>query len=141
MNKQETLARLVRGVRTDIQDYQQLRSLLEAQFQAALRHDTVRIGELATDITDIVETLERSRRDRVYLASQLLDEHTPATVPALMLRLPPAVREVLHRHWALLEGLVRDCKALNTRNCELMVEQHAVMQRVLHGEGSIYVDA
>ncbi len=141
MNRQETLARLVRGVRADIQDYQQLRSLLEAQFQAALRHDTVRIGELATDINDVVETLERSRRDRLYLASQLLDDQTPPTVPALMLRLPTAVREVLQKHWHLLEGLVQDCKVLNTRNCELMVEQHAIMQRVLHGEEGIYVDA
>lgn len=140
MTRQEAVARLTHGVRADVQDYQRLQALLEEQFAAALRHHATRLTELAESIATLVDGLEQRRRERVMLAGALLGTDKPA-MPALFARLPDGPRAPLEAAWHQLEQLVRDCKTLNQRNCNLMVEQHALMQRVLHGEGDTYAPA
>jgi flagellar biosynthesis protein FlgN len=36
--------------------------------------------------------------------------------------------------WSTLQALVRTCKERNARNGRLITDQHALFQRVLHGE-------
>lgn len=138
MKRQELLARLVRGVQADIQDYERLHALLEDQFQAALHHRTAQLPDLSEAISDVVEDLDQRRHERVAVARSLIGSGLPVTIPHLMRSLPDSVHTALQPHWRELERLVRDCKTLNTRNCQLMVEQHALMHRVLHGEEGLY---
>jgi len=36
---------------------------------------------------------------------------------------------------------VKECKALNMRNCRLLMDQHDIMQRVLQTEADTYAPA
>jgi len=141
MKRQDVLARLVSDVRADLVDYQHLHTQLQAQFQAAVCHDTDTLTTLAEEITALVETLDQRRRDRVRLAGSLLGGQGAVTIPVLMHSLPDAVRDALQPLWLRLEALVSQCKGLNIRNCHLMVEQQAIMLRVLHGEEALYAEA
>ena len=60
---------------------------------------------------------------------------------ALLPHYPERARRGVEAAWASLESLVRECKALNARNGRLIVDQHDIMQRVLHGEADIYAPA
>lgn len=139
MTRQEAMNRLIQDVLADVRDYGLLRAMLEEQFQCAVRHETARLGHLADEIVSLVDTLDKRREDRLMLMYALTGQEAPRNVDALLPMLTPAARVTLSQQWQALESAVRECKALNTRNCELIVEQNAIMQRVLHGEEGLYV--
>ncbi|MCW7536532.1 flagellar protein FlgN [Aquabacterium sp. A7-Y] len=141
MSAQGPLAQLLQGVRADLGDYARLHELLEAQFEAALRHQSARLGELAEQISGLAATLELRRQQRVVLAAELLGAGTRPNVAAIEPLLPPQSGATLREWWSSLEQSVRDCKALNARNCRLMMDQHEIMQRVLHPEADLYAPA
>jgi flagella synthesis protein FlgN len=47
-------------------------------------------------------------------------------------------RDAAHADWRRLEQLVRGCRDAAARNGSLMADQHAIMQRLLHGEMETY---
>lgn len=141
MTRQQNLARLIRDVQADIGDYGVLRGLLDRQFHAALAHHGAELAALAEQITATVEILDKRRAHRIELLRVLTGEPRPRSLDRLLAQLPPAPRELLASCWHELEQLVRDCKAQNVCNCELIVEQNALMRRVLHGEGDTYVES
>lgn len=130
------LTRVMQGVGADIQRYRELLRLLDSQFEAALRHDASALSELANGVTELVASLDASRRDRMAHVHTLLG--AGARMSAVFALLDGARREALETGWRTLEGLVRDSKRLNARNCQLLMDQHALMHRVLHGEVSTY---
>ena len=138
MTRNEAMLRLIRDVQADVRDYAVLRVLLEDQFQSAVRHDTSRLNQLAHDIVAQVDSLDSRRENRVMLIHALTGETNPHHIQGVLDQLSNGARDTLSTQWHELEVLVRECKALNTRNCELIVEQNAIMQRVLHGEEGIY---
>lgn len=140
----EVLAALLRELHADRSAYARLRELLEAQFQAALRHQSEVLAGLAEDIVALVEQLDARSRQRGSTLKQLLgngpDRDTEPSMSALLQRLPAAVAQTLGTAWLALEQQVRECKALNQRNCHLITEQHALMQRVLGVEEVLYAE-
>lgn len=138
MTRQQALAQLIRDVQADIASYSVLRDALDHQFQAALRHDSSTLSAVAQEITDLVSDLEQRRQVRVTLTQALTGNPQPASIAPVLTQLASAPRALLATGWDTLEGLVRECKARNTRNCELIVAQHSLMQRVLHGEEGTY---
>ena len=133
------LKRLMQGVGTDVQRYRKLVRLLEAQFQAVLRHDADELNELARGVTELVATLDVTRRERVAGVRELLGPK--GTMAGVIALLDGTRREALAAGWQTLEALVRDSKRLNTRNCQVLMDQHVLMQRVLHGEEATYAPA
>jgi len=130
------LSRLMKGVAEDVKAYRHLQALLEDQFNAALRYQAARLNELAGQITGTVDALEQRRQQRVFLVENLLG--AGGTMARAFPMLTGNAREALESGWQLLEDLVVDCKQRNVRNCNLMMDQQNIMQKVLHGEEQIY---
>lgn len=140
MKRSDVLRTLISGVHADHADYQQLRELLSQQFDAALRHDTQALTQLGERITAQVAVLDARRRERMR-AVALLGLRAPATMEQVIGLFAQGTQAAVLQLWRALEALVLECKGLNGRNCRLMMEQHAMMQRVLAGEADTYVPA
>lgn len=134
------LTQMLRGMHADRSSYAQLRELLEAQFQAALRHRAEALSGLAEDIVALVAQIEQRRQQRSQLLGRLLGPGSTPSLQALLQRLPSATGRTLAQAWQGLEQQVRECKRMNLRNCELITEQHALMQRVLGVEEPGYAE-
>jgi len=131
--------RVMRGVGEDVRGYRELCELLETQFAAAMAHDGPQLEELAARITGRVDALEARRAERVRLVHELFGAH--ARMATVIESLGGARRQMLDAGWQSLEALVRRCKQLNERNCQLLVTQHDIMRRVLHGDAETYAPA
>lgn len=138
MKRGDVLRSLISGVHADHSGYQALRRLLDEQFDAALRHDAKELASLGTRISTQVAALDESRRERMKLVA-LLGLRAPVSMEHVIALFANTTRDAVSQLWQALEALVVECKALNTRNCRLMMEQHAMMQRVLDGEADTYV--
>lgn len=142
MTAREALGRLIKGVHADLGDYRMLRELLDVQFEAALKHRTAMISDIAERITELTSQLEKRRVERVALAKVLVGKQTNVTISAVAARLPANTRTAFDEWWKTLEKLVQECKRLNQRNCTLLMNQHEILQRVLQvGGGDTYAPA
>lgn len=139
MTRREALARLLRDIRSDLEDVQGLIELLDLQFDAALRHDGTALAGLAERILQRVQTMEARRSMRTKLVTALLGKEARVSITQLAATLPEPACQGLLQPWHALEALLRECKRLNQRNGALMAEQHALMARILHGEAHTYV--
>jgi flagella synthesis protein FlgN len=136
MTRDQALARLLDGIQDDLLATSTIHGLLEQQFQAALRHRGAELAQLADALTPQLDAMEERRRQRVQLVQALFGQ--AAGMTQLFAALPAERQPGAVAAWAQLETLVRDCKSATTRNASLMAEQHAVMQRLLHGEDQTY---
>jgi flagellar biosynthesis protein FlgN len=143
MIPQQALQQLALGVQADLNDYGSLKALLQTQFEAALRHQTSALAQVAGEITALCQILQVRRLQRVTLVDQCAalaaDASPQDKVEALLAQLPFAYRAVAQSLWHKLQALVHECKVLNLRNCTLLMDQHEIMQRVLNDESDIYV--
>lgn len=138
MTRSECLARFVKGVQMDMDGYRQLRELLDEQFQAALRHQTEPLREIAHRIEVLVNALEARRRERVALVEHLYGAANSGALQQVFEMLPERTRAKVRAWWDALEGLVCECKALNARNGRLLMEQYEIMRRLMGEESDIY---
>lgn len=136
MTRQQAQAVLVDGVQADVRDSAEVLALLERQFEAALRHRSAELTELATLLAPLLDAMEARRQQRVSLVRALLGEG--GTMEGFVASLAEPARGALAAAWANLESTVQACKAASTRNGNLLAEQYTVMQRVLHGEDDTY---
>jgi flagella synthesis protein FlgN len=127
---------LADGVRADLAGCGEIRALLERQFDAALRHKSAQLTELAGELTPLLGAMEARRRQRVSLVRALAG--ATATMADFIAAVAEPARTRLAHEWQELEQLVVDCKAATSRNSNLLAEQYSVMQRVLHGEEDTY---
>lgn len=141
MTRNELLVLVTRGLNADLVDYGELKKLLEAQFDAALHHQSARLAELADTIVSLTETIDGRRRERMELVGALLEGDPEPSMDKVFALLPEKPSRMLQEWWSELENLARDCKAQNARACSLIMDQHEIMQRVLNGEADIYVPA
>lgn len=132
----ESLRRLMAGVAADALDYGDLQFLLEAQFDAALRHRHAELGALAERIGMLCDTLEQRRRQRVATVAHLLGP--AAGMRDVFALLKGNARETLEMGWHALEPRIVECQRIGKRNSDLLVDQFSLMQRVLHGEEQLY---
>lgn len=137
MKRSDALRALVAGVHADHGDYQALRRLLDAQFDAALRHDSEELTALGARIAEQVGVLDERRRERMRLVG-LLGLRAPVAMEQVIGLFAQNTRDTVLQLWQALQALVAECKALNLRNCRLMMDQHAMMQRVLDGDADTY---
>jgi flagella synthesis protein FlgN len=139
MRHREALSRIFAGMHADVDDYRRLRDLLEAQFTAALQHRTTDIGEIGTRITELASVLDERRRERIALTGLLAAGRVSrVSISDVAQRLQGASRSTFDACWSALESSVRECKALNVRNCRLLMDQYEIMQRVLNVETDTY---
>lgn len=136
LTRDQAVARLLDGIRDDLQACTTIRDLLERQFQAALRHRAAELKALADELMPQLDGMEQRRQQRVQLVRAL--HGATATMDTLLAGLPAAQRTRAGADWERLEQLVRDCKQATSRNGNLMADQYTVMQRVLHGEDQLY---
>lgn len=142
MTAREALGRLIKGVHADLSDYRTLRELLDAQFEAALKHRSAVITDVADRISALTSQLEKRRVERVALAKVLAGKQGNETISAVSARLPANARPAFDEWWQALEKLVQECKRLNQRNCDLLMNQHEILQRVLQTDaGGTYAPA
>lgn len=124
-------AHIALGMQQDMAAYRALETMMGEQFHAALRHDAAAMQAVAQRITAQAQILEQSRQQRVAHAQALLPAGTPVTMTALFKQLQGPLQQQLHHLWRQLESLVQHCKALNVRNCQLIMEQAHTMRQVL----------
>lgn len=141
MTRGQAIEMVMAGILADVEGYRQLHDLLEAQFAAALRHETARIAEVGEKITETATAMENRRVERVSLVRRLIGAAEPKPMQALFGVMSASRRQLAESSWRELEERVRDCKALNERNCRLLMDQYEIMQHVLNGEADIYVPA
>ena len=133
------MQRLLAGIAADLVDYRHMLTLIEQQFDAAIRHQSTRLGDIAAAIGTLVGVLEQRRAERVELATRLAGP-APSMAQVFTL-LKPEPRARLEADWQALEAMVGTAKELGRRNAELLAEQFTIMQRVLHGDDQIYEPA
>ncbi|MBJ7310696.1 flagellar export chaperone FlgN [Rugamonas sp. CCM 8940] len=139
MTRQQAMHGLLQGLAEDGRDYPLLHELLEQQFRAALRHQSAPLAEVAESISALVDQLDARRRLRLQLAQRLLGPQ-PAMAQVFAL-LKSGARDKAEADWHALEQQVLECKRVSKRNGELLLNQHTIMQRVLHGEEHLYAPA
>lgn len=136
LTRAQANALLLEGVNLDLAEATTIHTLLEQQFEAAVRHRSAELTALADGLAPLLESMEARRQQRLQLVRALLGPQ--ATMEQYMASLAPAARVVFEAGWHALEGIVRACKDATTRNGQLLAEQYATMQRVLHGEDVTY---
>lgn len=127
---------LLDGVQADLQSYQHMLDLIAQQFEAAIRHQSERLGEIAKEIGALVDVLEARRVQRVDLATRLVGPQP--SMEQVFTLLKPEARARLEADWAVLEGMVQAAREMGRRNADLLAEQYTIMQRVLHGDDQTY---
>lgn len=136
ITRQQAANLLATGVEHDLRDIHAIHALLDKQFEAAVRHRTAELTELAEQLTPLLDTMESRRQQRVKLVRALLGQR--ATMTDYIASLAPEAQSKLAAGWRELEALVAACKQATLRNGTLLAEQHSIMERVLHGEEHTY---
>ena len=127
---------LLDGIKADLHSYQQMLDLIAQQFEAAIRHQSERLGEIAKEIGALVDVLDARRAQRVDLATRLVGPQP--SMEQVFTLLKPEARARLEADWAQLEGMVQTAREMGRRNADLLAEQYTIMQRVLHGDDQTY---
>lgn len=138
MKASTAVATLLGEMQADQAGYARLRALLDAQFEAALRHSAAQLTALAHEIVTQVEELDTRRSRRGALLQHLAAPGEAPGMQALLQRLPAPLSQRLTVSWQALEQQVRECKQINQRNCHLITEQQALMQRLLGQDAPCY---
>ncbi|MCC6069933.1 flagellar export chaperone FlgN [Massilia sp. GCM10020059] len=136
MTRDSAVAKLADGIQADLAASNTLLDLLERQFDAALRHRSAQLAELAEQLMPALEAMDQRRLQRVALVRALLGPD--GDMAQLIASLAAPVRAAFAADWQALEQRVVECKRLNARNSALLTEQFSIMQRVLNGEEEIY---
>ena len=136
MTRDQAMAKLTAGIDADLAASSSMLELLERQFDAALRHQSAQLAELAGLLMPALEAMEQRRVQRVSLVRALLGPD--GDMAKLIASVAAPARAKLAADWHALEQMVLECKRLNARNSALLTEQYSIMQRVLHGEEQIY---
>jgi flagella synthesis protein FlgN len=125
------LGRLLQGIESDAVACAQLQPLLQQQFDAALRHDAQALEALAAQITALVEAMAARRVERVALLKALVGATGEAAMERCLTRLPETLRAPWQKRWSALCSSVVECKRLNARNGQLLMDQYEIIQRVI----------
>lgn len=136
LTRDQAIATLAAGIQADLAASSTLLELLERQFDAALRHRSAELAELAGQLMPALEAMEQRRVQRVALVRALLGPD--GDMARLIASVAAPARAALAADWHALEQMVLECKRLNARNSALVTEQYSIMQRVLHGEEQTY---
>lgn len=133
-NKLEQVKLLLRGIRADDKNYQQLRTLLEEQRLCMIR----RASEALLAVNDQINTLyallssnTRERRETLLLLGVSAD---CSGIAQVFNWLPIQQKEAAQGLWEQLERQTENCKAFNEKNGELLTMQYEFVQAFLGTE-------
>lgn len=141
MTRRDAYRRLLAGINADLGAYAALADLLEKQFHALLAHDARTLQALGARIEALVADLDLRRAERVELVAALGAGDAPKPVERVLEPLPAATREAALQAWRTLETRLQACRRKNTRNCELLMGQHAHLVQLKGGEADTYAPA
>jgi flagella synthesis protein FlgN len=96
MTRQQAGARLVDGVGEDLAACAEICLLLERQFDAAVRHQSAHLAELAQQLTPLLDAMEARRQQRVALVRALLGQAATTRNSTLMAEQFSVMQRVLH---------------------------------------------
>ena len=133
MTERQRWAHVALGMQQDVAGYKQLHTLLNEQFHAALRHDTAGMQSVAERISAQAQLLERSATQRREHVQALLPMGAQLSMNALFGLIKPPLQDQFLSLWKQLEDQVQACKAMNLRNCQLIMQQAETMQHVIAG--------
>lgn len=131
LSARQRWAHIAQGMHQDVAGYREMHTLMQAQFHAALRHDAPAMQDVAERIAAQAQSLEQSSQQRVVHARALLPVGAPVSMTAVFALLQGPLQGQLQALWQQLETSVQQCKALNVRNCQLIMEQAQIMRQVL----------
>lgn len=141
MSVQRECVAFLELVRDDQTDFHAMRELLQAQFDAALRHDPVRVADVCESISALTERITQRGHERLALARQISGTQGDAAYEMVQKALPHGVRATVKQWYTDLQAMVAECQRLNARNCDLLMSQYEIMQRVLNDEVHTYAPA
>ncbi|KGS38545.1 flagellar protein FlgN [Burkholderia pseudomallei] len=139
MTRKEAFSRMLAGLEADRSRCEELRGLLEQQFDAALRRDGSLLMVAGSAIRALVQALGTSHEARRQCARVLAAPKRPASMSELCALLRGAARDALTLEWQSFDALMCECRRLNQRNATVLMSQFEIVQRVLHGESDTYV--
>lgn len=128
-------------VRVDQADFRTMKDLLEQQFDAALHHDTARVAHVCEAISTLTDQITQRGHERLVLAKRISGAESTAAYEMVIEVLPPGARGTVQHWYDDIRVLLTECKRLNSRNCELLMSQFEIMQRVLNDEVHTYAPA
>ena len=131
---------LLTDMQADLRSYAQLHGLLDEQLAAIAQQRSEELQRIATQVTALVDELDGRRRQRRELVATMLGRKHGLSMDEALERLPIKAAAVLREAWQTLEQAVQLAKQLNARNCELMIEQRSLMQRLLGNEQDTYAE-
>lgn len=140
MNLADILRLLLTDMQADLRSYAQLHVLLDEQLAAINQQRGEELQGIATQVTALVDDLDGRRDQRRRLVATMLGRQHELSMNEALERLPSKAARVLRDAWQALEQAVQLAKQLNARNCELIVEQHALMQRLLGSNEDTYAE-
>ncbi|MDY0747426.1 flagellar protein FlgN [Paucibacter sp. R3-3] len=140
MNLADILRLLLTDMQADLRSYARLHGLLDDQLAAITQQRGDELQGIATQVTALVDELDGRRDQRRRLVATMLGRKHELSMNEALERLPSKAASVLRDAWQALEQAVQLAKQLNARNCELIVEQHALMQRLLGSNQDTYAE-
>lgn len=140
MNLADILRLLLTDMQADLRSYARLHGLLDDQLAAITQQRGDELQGIATQVTALVDELDGRRDQRRRLVATMLGRKHELSMNEALERLPSKAASVLRDAWQALEQAVQLAKQLNARNCELIVEQHALMQRLLGSDQDTYAE-
>ncbi|MRT14710.1 flagellar protein FlgN [Enterobacteriaceae bacterium RIT711] len=133
-NKLEQVKLLLRGIRTDVEHYQQLRALLEEQRLCMIRRASEALLAVNARINMHYELLSNSTRERRETLLTLGVTADCAGINQVFSWLPVQQKDAAKGLWKQLEHLAENCKAFNEKNGELLTMQYEFVQVFLGTE-------
>ena len=139
-NLADVLRLLLTDMQADLRSYARLHGLLDEQLAAITQRQGDALQGIAAQVHALVDELDGRRSQRRTLVATMLGRTHDLSMNEALARLPAKAATVLREAWQALEQAVQLAKQLNARNCELIVEQRALMQRLLGCNEDTYVE-
>lgn len=133
-NQLELVMILLRGIRSDEESYQQLRTLLEQQRICMIRRDSEALELVNGSINLCYQQLSYSTRLRRETLIALGVTPDRKGINQVFNWLPALQKEVASELWKTLERLAESCKNYNEKNGDLLTRQHEFAQVFLGTE-------
>ena len=121
LTRQQANTLLLEGLRLDVQDGAAVHGLLERQFDAAVRHRTAELTELAQQLTPLLDAMEARRQQRVSLVRALFGPD--GGMDQFFATLEAGARAQAQAAWQQLETILTASKQATNRNASLLAEQ------------------
>lgn len=133
-DKLQQVKALLRGIRTDDEQYQVLRQQLEQQRLCMIRRDSDALLALNEQIMQHYEQLSASSKERHALLQTLGVSVDHQGIETVFNWLPAAQQQAAKTWWSELESHAKQCKTYNEKNGDLLMRQYEFVQSFLGTE-------